>query len=199
MQSEHCWQCEHPAVESLFCKFCNSLQRPATDYYAFFGIARKLNLDEKDLQRRFYEMSRLLHPDRYTRRPEREREYSLEATAILNDGYRILRDPVRRAEYVLKDEGFEAAEQRTKDVPPELLEEVFELNMALEESDSSELGAFRDKFELMQNKIDDSLGELFARWDEARSRETLAEIRGVLNRRKYISNLLQTIHGHLSN
>ena len=62
-----------------------------------------------------------------------EREYALEVTAILNDAYRTLRDPIARALYLLKLEGFDIGEQSTKDVPPELLEEVFELNMALEE------------------------------------------------------------------
>ena len=57
----------------------------------------------------------------------------MENTAIINDGYRTLRDPVKRAEYLLTEEGFPIGEQRSKDVPPELLEEVFELNMALEE------------------------------------------------------------------
>ena len=54
--------------------------------------------------------------------------------AILNDGYRVLRDPIKRAEYLLAQEGFDIGEQRSKNVPPELLEEVFELNMLLEEA-----------------------------------------------------------------
>ena len=62
-----------------------------------------------------------------------EQAEALEATSILNDGYRTLKDPVKRAEYLLKEEGFPIGEQRSKDVPPELLEEVFELNMMLEE------------------------------------------------------------------
>ncbi len=61
---------------------------------------------------------------------------------MLNDAYRTLRDPVARAEYLLKEEGFEIGEQRRKNVPPELLEEVFELNMALEElRDGRRVGA----------------------------------------------------------
>ena len=40
---------------------------------------------------------------------------------------------MKRAEYLLTEEGFPIGEQRSKDVPPELLEEVFELNMVLEE------------------------------------------------------------------
>ncbi len=128
-----CWQCNQSTGGQLFCPACNALQPPPQDYYALLGLDRKLNLDAQDLQQRFYELSRTLHPDRFMRRPEREREYSLDASSILNDAYRTLKDPVKRAQYLLKQEGFDIGEQRSKDVPPELLEEVFELNMALEE------------------------------------------------------------------
>ena len=103
------------------------------NFYQFFGLEPKLRLDLESLQKRFYELSRHWHPDRYTRKSASEQAEALEATSILNDGYRTLRDPVRRAEYLLKEEGFPIGEQRSKDVPPELLEEVFELNMMLEE------------------------------------------------------------------
>ena len=60
-------------------------------------------------------------------RARKNRAQALEATSLLNDGYRTLRDPIKRAEYLLTEEGFPIGEQRSKDVPPELLEEVFEL------------------------------------------------------------------------
>jgi molecular chaperone HscB len=198
-QPSLCWQCQQPAGEGLFCKSCNSLQPPRRDYFEFFGLEKTLSLDTAELQRRFYELSRKLHPDRYQRKPAVERDYSLEATAILNDGYRTLRDPVRRAEYMLAEAGFVAAEQRAKDVPPELLEEVFELNMALEEIRSGDDSARpqlieeRGKFAGMLGDSDKQLDGLFANWDSGRKRETLAEIRGVLNRRKYIENLLKEV------
>src|SRR5581483_3182128 len=111
------------------------------NFFEFFALERKLRIDLDDLQKRFYELSRKWHPDRFSRKPAEEQAQALEATAILNDGYRTLRDPVKRAEYLLKEEGFPIGEQRSKDVPPELLEEVFELNMALEELKSGEESA----------------------------------------------------------
>jgi molecular chaperone HscB len=103
------------------------------NFFQFFGLEQKLGVDLEALQKRFYELSRQWHPDRFGRKSPAEQAEALEATAILNDGYRTLKDPVKRAEYLLKEEGFPIGEQRSKDVPPELLEEVFELNMALEE------------------------------------------------------------------
>ena len=65
----------------------------------------------------------------------------------LNDAYRTLKDPISRTEYLLKLEGVQLEEQskqateraratgelKKQVVPPDLLEEVFELNMHLEE------------------------------------------------------------------
>jgi molecular chaperone HscB len=166
-------------------------------YFEAFGLEPKLVIDAEDLQQRFYKLSRELHPDRFTRRPVEEQQQALEKTSVLNDGLRTLKDPVRRAEYVLKQHGFDIGEQGTKDVPPELLEEVFEFNMALEESDAAQLADFRTKFASMLAGIDSGLGGLFAAYDASQSREDLQKIRGVLNRRRYIENLLQKIDSSL--
>jgi molecular chaperone HscB len=206
---EHtCWRCgqtseEESEAASLFCKFCNSLQRPVVDYFAFFGFEKTLTLDADELQRRYYMLSRQLHPDRYTRATETERNFSLEATSILNDGYRVLRDPVQRAEYILKESGFNIGEQRSKDVPPELLEEVFDLNMALDElrnGDTDAIGQLeesRQRFADMQTEVDAELHEKFLLHDaapELERHEILSSIRSILNRRRYICNLIQEVN-----
>ena len=201
MNSFSCWQCGQP-VSSLSCPACGALQKPAAGFFLFFGLPERLSLDLDDLQKRFYSLSRQLHPDRFTRKGEQEREYSLEATAILNDGYRTLRDPVKRAEYVLKAHGLDIGEQRSKNVPPELLEEVFELNMALEEmrgGDESvrpQLENARDHFRKMLAESDAELEGTFRAFDEAPEGERggiLNQVRSILNRRRYIQNLVSEV------
>ena len=197
-----CWQCG--AEASLFCESCKALQPPPSDYYALFGIPVRLSLNNDELQKRFYELSRALHPDRFMRRSETERRYSLEASSILNDAWRTLRDPVKRAEYVLRQNGFDIGEQRSNNVPPELLEEVFELNMALEEmrggdeSARPQLEVARVNFLRMRDEIDEQLARAFGAWDEKGDREKLSEVRGLLNRRKYIQNLVGEVEQSLA-
>jgi molecular chaperone HscB len=202
-----CWHCGAKDAASLFCRYCNTIQAPTPDYYEFFDLPRRLGLDAEDLKSRFYTLSRLLHPDRYTRRSEQERRFSLEASSILNDAYRVLKDPIRRAEYVLRQEGFPVGDQRNKDVPPELLEEVFELNMALDELRGGDLEVLpqleemRNRFLEMLGAIDSELEALFARHDAAageQRRQVLAQIRSTLNRRRYISNLIQEVDRQLT-
>ena len=79
-----------------------------------FKPLRLGNCLQEQLQSKFYELSRQLHPDRFARKPEPERQLALESSSFLNDAYRTLRDPVKRAEYVLKQQGFDIGEQRSK-------------------------------------------------------------------------------------
>jgi molecular chaperone HscB len=174
-------------------------------YYEALGLEPKLALDPEDLKTRFYERSRQWHPDRFTRAPESERLKALDMTALLNDAVRTLRDPVTRAEYFLRERGLEPA----KDAPPELLEEVFELNMALEElrggdeSARPQLESARERFSGMRSEIDASLAELFARHDQSPHPALIESVRSALNRRRYISNLVREVekelHVHAAN
>jgi molecular chaperone HscB len=174
-------------------------------YYQALGLEPKLALDPSELQKRFYERSRQWHPDHFSRAGAAEQERALDMTTALNDAFRTLRNPVSRAEYFLHQKGIVLS----KDVPAELLEEVFELNMALEElrggdeSAREQLEASRQKFAGMLLEVDGGLGELFQKYDAGAGEAALDQIRGSLNRRRYISNLLREVdkemNVHLSN
>src|SRR6267378_6961696 len=107
------------------------------DHFEVFGLPRRLGIDAAELQRAFYELSRRGHPDFHqAASPERQAEI-LEASARLNAAYRALRDPIARIEYLVRlEEGRETREGATikPKAPPELLEEMFEIQEALEEA-----------------------------------------------------------------
>jgi len=172
-------------------------------YYDALELPPKLALDPADLQQRFYRLSRVWHPDKFSRAGAQEQQQALDRTALLNDAFRTLRDPVSRAEYLCREQGLEPAKQP----PAELLEEVFELNMALEElrggdeSVRSQLAAADQRFRAMLAEIDGALTGMFARYD-AGGDEFLKDIRAALDRRRYVSNLVRDaekeLHVHVS-
>jgi molecular chaperone HscB len=93
------------------------------------GFPRAYEMDERALEESFRALSRKLHPDRFARATSRERRFSLEQTTILNDAYRTLRDPVKRAEHLLALRGVKVAgEERggSASVPQEFLEQAME-------------------------------------------------------------------------
>ena len=101
-------------------------------------------------------------------------------------------------------EGFDIGEQRSKDVPPELLEEVFELNMALEELRHGDpdarvqLTAASERFHSMLQESDAELERHYQRYDASQERSILQQIRGTLNRRRYIQNLVRDVEKELT-
>ena len=227
-----CWSCGDMRA-AHFCNSCGKLQ-PAvpTDYFSFFGLPRKLNVDTAALEREFYKLSRKLHPDLYARGASKAQEWSLEKSSQLNDAYRTLRDPIARTEYLLKLEGVHLEEQskaatdkarqtgqeKKQVIPPELLEEVFELNMQLEEArmnkkmgepDADLLREVENTRNDLQAKHDALMDELRGYWgewdalpdnaDEAQRKPARDKMVGLLNRRSYIRNLVRDVNEVLEN
>jgi molecular chaperone HscB len=113
------------------------------DYFEVFGLPRKLQVDAEALQRRFYELSRQHHPDFHQSAAQQEQAAALEASALVNRAYRALRDPLRRVEYLIAlaegRETREGSDSRPK-APRELLEEMLEVQEALEDAKAEGLG-----------------------------------------------------------
>ena len=222
-----CWSCGDMRA-AHFCESCGKLQ-PAvpTDYFTFFGLPRKLNLDVAELEREFYKLSRKLHPDLYARGSGQEQQWSLEKSSQLNDAYRTLRDPIARTQYLLKLEGVQLEEQskaatdkarqtgveKKQVIPAELLEEVFELNMQLEEARMNKKMGERDAELLremegarndLQAKHDALMDELRGYWDQwdalpqdaddGQRKLVRDKMVGLLNRRSYIRNLVRDVN-----
>src|ERR1700758_5526896 len=113
-----------------------------SDYFAVFGLPRKLWIEMSLLEQKFLQLSWKLHPDNFVNASESERALSLKRSSELNDAYRVLRDPVGRVEYLLEIEGERKEGEKKQQAPSELLEEVFELNESLDElREAKESGA----------------------------------------------------------
>ncbi|MGP0096896.1 MAG: Fe-S protein assembly co-chaperone HscB [Terriglobales bacterium] len=232
-----CWSCGTVRAKQ-FCNSCGKVQPPVpVDYFTFFGFPRKLNLDTAALEKEFYVLSRRLHPDLFAQANPEERAFSLEQSSMLNDAYRTLKDPIKRTEYLLRLEGIELEEQskqatekaretgelKKQVVPPDLLEEVFELNMHLEElRDQKKLGeddpalleeigkaklSLEEKYDALFNELQNE----WHRWDklvdeeatghgdEERKPEILAKMLDILNRRNYVRNLVRDVNEAMEN
>ena len=197
------------------------------DYFTFFSLPRKLALDVVALEKQFYVLSRKLHPDRFASKPVAEQEAALAESSLLNDAYRTLKDPIARTQYLLTLEGVEleeqskaatdaaraTGEQKKQIVPPELLEEVFELNMQLQEMRAAnkmgedepelrrDLMTAKDTFDAKMVETQAELEGLWTGWDaavdggdeaaKARVRDAMVVL---LNKRTYLRNLVRDVN-----
>ncbi|MBS1801040.1 MAG: Fe-S protein assembly co-chaperone HscB [Acidobacteria bacterium] len=199
------------------------------NYFEVFSLPAKLHIDTAALEKQFYAQSRRLHPDRFASRPQAEQEEALRQSSLLNDAYRTLKDPILRTQYLLKLEGVELEEQskaatdaartsgveKKQVVPPELLEEVFDLNMQLQEmkmakqmGDSEDepelrrsLMTAKDAFDARMVATQTELEGMWSRWDmaldagdEAGKTSAREAMVALLNKRSYLRNLVRDVN-----
>jgi len=178
------------------------------NYFEVFGLERKLGIDTEGLQRRFYELSRRHHPDFHATASSGEQADALEASARLNAAYRILRDPIGRIDYLVRlEEGRDTREGATvkPQAPPDLLEEMFEIQEALaeakaqglDEATRKTLAAQREHL-LSRSREEEArlTGALAAAWDGARPDDrsrVLGELKQGLATRAYLRTVIDDL------
>lgn len=210
-----CWSCHERLQGTQFCPSCGKLQQNAagTDYFSLFGLPRKLWIEMSALEQKFLQLSWKLHPDQFVNAADSERELSLKRSSELNDAYRTLQNPVARVEYLLSLEGERKEGDKKQQAPPELLEEVFELNESLDElreakSAGSDLASLKlrlqsagKNFGGKLTEVDGELQVVAKDWDAAIDgnadgvvrKKIMARMNELLNRRSYIRNLVANV------
>ncbi|HJZ66349.1 MAG TPA: Fe-S protein assembly co-chaperone HscB [Candidatus Acidoferrum sp.] len=186
---------------------------PAADYFSLFGLPRKLWIEMNALEQKFLQLSWKLHPDNFVKASEDERELSLKRSSELNDAYRTLKDPVARVEYLLEIEGERKEGEKKQQAPPELLEEVFELNESLDELREAKaaglaLDGMKERLHAAEKNFGEKLTEVDAEiqatakdWDKALDtgaddttrKKIMTRLNEHLNRRSYIRNLVMNV------
>jgi molecular chaperone HscB len=162
------------------------------DYFSLLGLPREFALDVSELERRFRERSRLLHPDRFARAEPRERRLSLEHATRLNDAYRYLRDWRLRAGYLLKLAGTDVFVEGRTFADPDFLEEQLEwreeLAFAQSDGDAERLRRIaRDARERLL-RLEDEVARRFA--DERWYSDFPVDIARRLSRARYYDNIV---------
>ena len=191
---------------------------PATDCFSVFGLPRKLWVEMSALEQKFLQLSWKLHPDNFVNATEEEQELSLKRSSELNDAYRTMKDPVARVEYLLEIEGERKEGEKKQQAPPELLEEVFELNESLDElrearSAGADVAGLKARLQAAEINFGEKLSEVDAQmqatakdWDEALDagaddatrKKIMARLNEHLNRRSYIRNLVVSVAKELA-
>ncbi len=169
------------------------------DYFEVFGLSRALAIDPAPLEKTFHELSRKYHPDYFTTASEAGRAQAVRMTALINDAYRTLRNPLRRVEYLLAIEGFKSDGSK---VPQALLMEVFEINEQLEEvkagtASIEQIDSLRAQIREKRERFDGELQKASDEWDtllksgapESSRKGQLKKLTEIVSESSYIRNL----------
>jgi molecular chaperone HscB len=165
-----------------------------TTQFERLGLPRRFRLDSAELERNYLTKSREVHPDFAGSDAPSQQQ-----SAALNEAYTTLRDPFKRAEYLLAVEGGPSAAD-SRDMPAEFLEEMLELRMKIEEikqeHDRDRPGRLQMEVDLIQRRdaLLETAAEQFDHLGHAKDRRVaLATIRQTLNATKFIQGLLRDL------
>ena len=220
MARSMCWHCQSEVTGEYLCGQCVKVQplSKALDYFTCFKLPRLLNIDEQELERTYYDLSRTFHPDFYSTKDESEKTISLGNSAFLNSAYRTLKDPIQRVEYLIRLEAGAVKDIRSNP-PADLFEEILELQEDMEtfrglqsDNDSMERNELREKLQREREHLEDRQAEMetalrgkYQEWDqlqtanpdpgEAREQKNamLRSMQEVLSHRTYICNMVNEL------
>lgn len=140
-----CWSCEKEGGPGPLCAACKAILPPdaGVDRFAVLGLPRRFDVDLGAAEGAYKDLSRQFHPDRFAKADPRARKASLARTVQINDAWRTVKDPLRRAEYLLELAGYalaggeksaEMSKTRKVSAPPLFLVEIMELRDELAEA-----------------------------------------------------------------
>lgn len=105
-----------------------------TDYFSLFGLPVVFELDANALQPVWRALQQHHHPDRAPADDPAAQRQALQMTSHLNAAYDTLRDPVRRARYLLELVGQGGDAERVSVMDTDFLMAQMELRESLEEA-----------------------------------------------------------------
>jgi molecular chaperone HscB len=172
------------------------------DHFERLGLARSFRIDPVELEKRYLKWSREFHPDYFQLRPAEDQHLSMSLSAALNDAYKTLKDPFRRAEYLVHLAGGPSASQQ-RAMPEGFLEDVLDLRMAIEEAKEEPGGDPATLADLSQ-RVSADRASAMRRVEEAFDATPIAagatpdpnalmEVRRQLNTVKYLDGLLREL------
>jgi len=159
------------------------------DHFAVFGLPRRYPLEKAELEARHREVSKRVHPDRHAQAEPRTRLLAVQAATALNDAFRTLRDPIKRAEYLLALEGMTIGENDRVD--QSLLMEMLELREELAEAAPERREELFGRMRAREQGEREHVADGFRRFQDTGDRALLAEIKARLIELRYIHRYLE--------
>jgi len=132
----------------------------SSSHFELFGLEPAFRLDTAALERAYREIQSQVHPDRFAHAGDAERRASLQWTTRVNEAYRSLKNPVRRASHILALHGVDVAFETDTAMPRDFLMQQMELREALEEAkDAAALEALHGRLSAEKQEIEARIGE----------------------------------------
>ncbi len=189
-----CWSCQSPkGSEPFFCKHCGIIQPfSPLSAFALLGVEERFELDENQLEQKYFALQQQLHPDRFAAKTSQEKMFASQQSMAVNDAYNMLKNPLDRANSLLVAKGgLSYKDQENRKIPPDLLMQSMMQREALSQAkDQEELHALYQQSQNKQSQIIEEISNAF-RQDDIKKLENL--LLNLQYEQKFIQEIKQKI------
>ena len=165
---------------------------PSPDYFTLLGIKASFDINQNELKKNFTSLQRVLHPDKFATKSQKEQEESLEMSSRVNQAFKTLQDPHSRGLYLLSLQGVEVKEDESdSNLRGSFLEEVMDMNERVAEAREGQ----EDKLTKLRTDINNTMNQLEKNISEVFRREPpdLEECKQLLIRYKFYQKLSKSL------
>ncbi len=156
-------------------------------HFELFNLPITLNVDTSGLSKKYFELQRKYHPDRFGQASETEQEEALQVSAQINKAFKTLKDPDETIKYVLQLKGLLEEEEKYQ-LSPDFLMEVMELNEELEEGMTETIQA---KIDQLKKELYATVETIITNYQEGISTEKeLLQVKEYYFKKKYIDRMV---------
>jgi molecular chaperone HscB len=168
------------------------------DFFALFGLPRRFRLDLSVLEVAYHDLQGQVHPDRFAHLPDVEKRRAMQWATRVNEGFRTLRKPLARAQYLLELAGVDAGITTNTAMSPEFLVEQMEWREAVSEAraagETDELEQLHQRLRLHAREVFDQLeDQLDVRHDAAAAAETVRRLMFIEKLQHEIDDALEAL------
>lgn len=188
--SRLCWSCQTVVSTSeLFCPSCRSLQPPdnTKDYFQILHCERTFDVNIQELQKKYRNLQRSLHPDYFSQKSQHELDISDQQSSLVNKAYNTLLSPLSRGIYLLGLRGITFTEGTEGGMDSPFLFEILEVNEQLNEANSDA------EIKEIGNIVQEKCQELTENVKDAFLKDDLESAKKFLTKMKYYVNILEQV------
>jgi molecular chaperone HscB len=173
---------------------------PTESYFNVLGVT--IGCDDATLNTRFQQLTRQFHPDKFATADDETQENALEATSLINNAYRTLKDPFARAEYLLQTERNLKIDDLKGNPPQDIFMEVLEIQEGVMEYQETQdpkikeaLMVAKSAFEARYELVKSDLVALFVRWDSEMDQHNmlLDAMMDIVATRRYLRRVITNL------
>ncbi|XP_032662768.1 iron-sulfur cluster co-chaperone protein HscB isoform X2 [Odontomachus brunneus] len=180
-----CWNCDYMYKSELFCSKCKVLlEMPQNlNYFDIMGIKKDYNVVNEEIHKKYRELQKMLHPDKFGNKSEKEKQVSENLSSLVNKAYSTLAHPLKRGLYMLQLKGVSIPEETTS-LNPEFLMEIMERNEEIESAAGD-----KDKILKLAMKSKEELDTLSRQVAEAFYKKDIETATKILIKMKYYDSI----------